>query len=187
LRREEIRLQVALINPLMHVKGYAAAETRVAAERARLLIEQVEALGEPPDDPLLLFSVLYSFWVANHVAFNGPKMRELAHHFLALASTRGSVVPLMMGHRLVGASLETTGDVAESLVHLDKSVALYDPAEHRTLTTHFGQDILVSALAYRSAALWMYGKPDAALADAERALNEARDIGQAATLLFALS
>jgi predicted ATPase len=187
LRREQIRLQVALVNPLMHVKGYAAAETRVAAERARLFIEQAETLGEPPDDPLLLFSVIYSFWVANHVAFNGPKMRELADHFLALASTRGSVVPLMMGHRLVGASLETTGDVTESLVHLDRSVALYDPAEHRTLTTHFGQDILVSALAYRSVALWMYGRPDAALADAERALNEARDIGQAATLLFALS
>jgi class 3 adenylate cyclase/predicted ATPase len=187
LRRERIRLQVALVNPLMHVKGYAAAETRVAAERARLFIEQAEALGEPPEDPLLLFSVLYSFWVANHVAFNGPKMRELADHFLALASTRDSVAPLMMGHRLVGATLEMTGNVADSLMHLDKSVALYDPAEHRTLTTHFGQDILVSALAYRSAALWMCGRPDAALADSERALNEAREIGQAATLLFALS
>jgi predicted ATPase len=77
LRREEIRLQVGLINPLMHVKGYAAPETKEAAERARLLIEQVEALGEPPEDPLLLFSVLYAFWVANHVAFNGDALREL--------------------------------------------------------------------------------------------------------------
>jgi hypothetical protein len=37
-------------------------ETKVAAERARLLIEQSETLGEPPEDPLLLFSVLYGFW-----------------------------------------------------------------------------------------------------------------------------
>ena len=43
LRREQIKLQVALINPLMHVKGYAAPETKAAAERARLLIEQAEA------------------------------------------------------------------------------------------------------------------------------------------------
>ena len=71
LRREQIKLQVALITPLMHVKGYAAPETKAAAERARLLIEQAEALGEPPEDPLLLFSVLYGFWVANSVAFNG--------------------------------------------------------------------------------------------------------------------
>jgi hypothetical protein len=48
LRREQIKLQVALITPLEHVKGYAAAETKTAIERARLLIEQAEALGEPP-------------------------------------------------------------------------------------------------------------------------------------------
>ena len=71
LRREQIELQVALITPLIHVKGYAAAETKAAAEQARLLIEQAEALGEPPEDPLLLFSVLYGFWAANYVAFNG--------------------------------------------------------------------------------------------------------------------
>ena len=66
LRQEEIKLQVALITPLLHVSGYAAPETRAAVERARLLIEQAEALGEPPEDPLLLFSVLYGLWVANH-------------------------------------------------------------------------------------------------------------------------
>ena len=67
LRREQIKLQVALITPLMHVKGYAAPETKAAAERARLLIEQAEALGEPPEDPLLLFSVLYAFWGTNTI------------------------------------------------------------------------------------------------------------------------
>ena len=71
LRREEIKLQVALITPLLHIKGYAAPETKAAVERARLLIEQAEALGEPPEDPLLLFSVLYGFWTTNYVAFNG--------------------------------------------------------------------------------------------------------------------
>ena len=74
LRREQIKLQVDLITPLIHVKGYAAPETKAATERARLLIEQAEALGEPPEDSLLLFSVLYSFWVANVVAFNGDMM-----------------------------------------------------------------------------------------------------------------
>ena len=29
-----------------------------AAERARLLVEQAEARGEPPDDPLILFVAL---------------------------------------------------------------------------------------------------------------------------------
>ena len=112
LRREQIKLQVALITPLMHVKGYAAPETKAAAERARLLIEQAEALGEPPEDPLLLFSVLYGFWVANYVAFNGDVMRELAAQFLALAEKQGATAPLMVGHRLMGMSLLHTGDIA---------------------------------------------------------------------------
>jgi hypothetical protein len=54
-------------------------------EQARLMIEQAEALGEPREDPLLLFSVLYSFWIANFIAFNGDIVRELAMQFLALA------------------------------------------------------------------------------------------------------
>jgi hypothetical protein len=71
LRREQIKLQAALITPLIHIKGFAATETKAAAKQARLLIEQAEALGEPPEDPLLLFSVLYAFWVANFIEPSG--------------------------------------------------------------------------------------------------------------------
>ena len=73
LRREQIKLQVALVSTLFHVKGAAALETKSATEKARLLIEQAEALGEPPEDPLLLFSVLYSFWLANYVGIQGRR------------------------------------------------------------------------------------------------------------------
>jgi hypothetical protein len=38
-------------------KGYAAPEPKAAVERARVLIEQAETLGEQLEDPLLLFSV----------------------------------------------------------------------------------------------------------------------------------
>ena len=48
LRREQIKLQVALINPLLHVKGYAAPKTKAAVERARLLIEQVKHSASLP-------------------------------------------------------------------------------------------------------------------------------------------
>ena len=91
-------------------KGTPAPETKAAAERARLLIEQAEALGEPPEDPLLLFSVLYGVWVANFVAFNGDAVRGLAAQFLALAEKQRATVPLMIGHRLMGMSLLYTGE-----------------------------------------------------------------------------
>jgi class 3 adenylate cyclase/predicted ATPase len=186
LRREEIKLQVALITPLNHVKGHAAPETKAAAERARLLIEQAEALGEPLDDPLLLFSVLYSFWIANYVAFNGDVTRELAAQFLALAENHGGTAPLMIGNRLMGMSLLHTGEIARGRAHLNRALALYDPAEHRPLTARFAVDAAVSILSFRSSSLWLLGYPEAALADTEHALEAAREINEAATLILAL-
>ena len=165
LRREQIKLQVAIITPLIHVKGYAAPETKAAAERARQLIEQAEALGEPPEDRLLLFTVLWGVWVANVVAFDGDNMRELAAQFLTLAEKQGATVPLMIGHRIMGISLMCTGDIPESRAHCDQSLALYDPAEHCPLATRFGQDNRVTALSYRSIASWLCGYPEAALAE----------------------
>jgi predicted ATPase len=185
LRREQIQLQVAIITPLMHVKGYAAPETKAAAEQARLLIEEAEALGEPPEDPLLLFSVLYGFWTASFVSFNGDAVRELADQFLTLAKKRRATVPLMIGHRMMGSLLHR-GDLGEGRAHLDRAIELYNPHEHRSLADRFGQDVRVAALSYRSWALWMLGYPDAALADASRAIEEAREIGQAASLMYAL-
>ena len=114
LRRQRIALQVALIPPLGQVKGFAAPETKAAVEQARLMLEQAEALGEPPEDPLLLLSVLYGFWVASFVAFNGDVARELAVQFLALAEKQPTPLPPMIGHRLMGTSLLFSGDLADS-------------------------------------------------------------------------
>jgi predicted ATPase len=186
LRREQIKLQVALITPLVHVKGYAAPETRAAEERARLLIEQAEALGEPPEDPLLLFSVLYGFWVANLVAFDGDAVSELATQFLTVAKKQGATGLRMVGHRLKGMSLLCTGAIVASRVEFDQAISLYDPAKHLPLATRFGQDVRVAALTFRSWALWLLGYCEAALADTEHALKDAREIGQAATLMYRL-
>jgi predicted ATPase len=113
-------------------------------------------------------------------------MRELAVRFLTLAEKQGATGPLMIGHRLMGASLMFTGDIMEGKAHFELAIALYDPAEHRLLASRFGQDIRVVILSGRSWALWVLGHPDAAIADSERALKDARDIGQAATLMYAL-
>jgi predicted ATPase len=185
LRQEQINLQVGLTNALMHFKGYAAPETQASLDQARLLIEQAEAQGEPPEDPLLLFSVLFGYWVANYIAFNGDALRELAVQFLTLAKKQGEVVPLMIGHRLMGSSLAFTGALAEGRLHYDKAIALYDPAKHRPLAMRFGQDIAVIILSNRSLALWLLGYPEAALADTDYALKHAREIGHPVTLMSA--
>jgi predicted ATPase len=171
-RREQIELQVALIAPLISVKGLP--ETKAATEQARLLIEQADALGEPHEDPLLLFSVLYGAWIERTVAsFNADLVHSLGSEFLALAERQGTTAALTIGHRLMGTSLLYTGQISEGRAHLDRAIALYDPHKHRLLTTRFGHDIRAAALCFRSWTQWLLGYPDAALADADLARGRA--------------
>jgi predicted ATPase len=186
VRRQEIKLQAALVTVLLHVKGYTASETKAAAERARELIEQAEALGEPPDDPLVLFSVLYGLWGASLVASNFDATQKLATQFLSLAEEQGATAPLMIGHRLMGVSLMTAGDIVQGRRQLDEAIALYQPAAHRPLAMRFGIEPGVVSLSFRGRALWLLGYPEAAFADINHALKDAREIGHAVTLMIVL-
>jgi predicted ATPase len=123
----------------------------------------------------------------NLVAFNGDVMRELAVQFLALAKAQSATGPLVIGHRQMGLSLLHTGDVTEGRRYLDHAIALYDTREHQPLATQFGQDIGAASHSWRSIASWLLGYPDAALADAERALKIARETRHLATLIYVLN
>ena len=169
------------------MKGYAATETKAAVERARLLTEQAESVGEPPEDSLLLFSVLYGFWVANLVTFNSDVCCDLAMQFLALAKKQDAKVPFLIGHRLVGTSLLLTGEIAASLPHFDKAISLYDPVEHRPLAARFGQDPKVSIVCFRALARWVLGYPEMALADVVNVVKYAREISHVPSLIFSLT
>jgi predicted ATPase len=179
LRREQIKFQVALTNSLYPVKGFGA-ETRAAVERANLLIEQAIALGEPPEDPLLLFLVLYGFWMANLFAANSDLCLELAERTLTLAEKK-------QWHRMMATTMSLIGALAQSRKHCGQDLALYDPVEHRSLAMRFGIDFRVSILLIRSAVLRALGYPATGQADAEEALSSARATGHASTLLWALS
>ena len=186
LRREEIKLQVALVNALMHGKGYSAPETKAAVEQARAFIDRAEAFGDTPEDPLVLFSVLYGFWAVNLLASNMDASFDLASQFLALATTQSSA-PRMIAHRMMGHSLLHAGRFSEAETHYAKGIALYVPTAHRPLAIRFGQETKVAILSFRSWAHWFLGYPDAALACSDEAESYAREIGHTASLMFALA
>src|SRR6516162_4239546 len=89
-------------------------------------------------------------------------------------------------HLAFGNALTLMGDFVAGKEHFDRALAIYDPAEHRPLTTRSGRDVGVTLLSVRSGCLWQLGYPAASRNEGERAVNEAREIGQAATLMFAL-
>ena len=83
-------------------------------------------------------------------------------------------------------ALALTGDFVDGKEHYDRALAIYDPAEHRPLTTRSGRDVGVALLSFRSGCLWLLGYPAASRNDAERAVKNAREIGHATTLMYAL-
>ena len=92
----------------------------------------------------------------------------------------------MIGHRIVGSSLTVEGSFTQARTHYEHALALYDPVEHRLLAGRFGQDASVSILVMTSLNQWLLGYPAAALGDVDQSLRNARQIGQAASLMFAL-
>ena len=85
-----------------------------------------------------------------------------------------------------GNALTLMGDHVGGKERYDRALAIYDPAEHRPLTTRSGRDVGVTLLSVRSGCLWQLGYPAASRNEGERAVNEAREIGHAATLMYAL-
>ena len=154
--------------------------------QARLLIEQAEALGETPEDPLLLFSALYGFWAVNALAFNGDMLRELAAEFMVLAEKQGATVPLLIAHRVMGISLLYAGDFAKAGSTSNRRLR-YTIPRASSAGDAIRPRCCVAGLIYRSFALWSLGHPKAAKVDIDNAIDNAREIGQAATLMTALS
>ena len=175
-------------NALMHIKGLCRAGNQSALRsRHALLIEQAEALGEPPEDPLLLFSVLYGFWVANYVAFNGDVCRELAAQFLALAEKQRATGPAYdraspYGHFLVIDGRHCRRPSASTIRRSRFTILPSIVRWRRDLAKTSG---------WQSCPIgrWPCGclaipRPRSQTSNA--ALKDAREIGQAATLMFAL-
>jgi predicted ATPase len=133
------------------------------------------------------YLVLYGFAAGYFVGFNGDVLRKLAEELITRAEKQGATAPMMVGHRMMGHALLLTGEIAAARVHYSQGLALYDPVKHRPFATRFGQDISVANTGFRSLARWLLGYPEKALADADRALEDAQQIGQAATLMFALN
>jgi predicted ATPase len=84
-------------------------------------------------------------------------------------------------------ALSLMGDLVDGKEHYDRALAIYDPVEHRPVTTRSGRDVGVTLLSFRSGCLFNLGYPAASLNDAERAVKKAREIGHPTTLMYALS
>ena len=70
--------------------------------------------------------------------------------------------------------------------HYDRALAIYESAEDGLLMTRSGRDVGVTLLSFRSLCVQQLGYTAVSLSDAELAVKNARETGQATTLMYAL-
>src|SRR4029453_6924817 len=148
--------------------------------RALALCRQV---GETPQLFWVLFG-LYRFYLLR------PELqtaRELAEQLLRLAQNMLDPALLPHPHRALGLTLFHLGELTTALVHLQQSIALYDPQTHRPDQSPLsGQDPKVTGLSYAAWALWLLGYPDQARKSSQEALALAEGLSHPLSLTFAL-
>jgi predicted ATPase len=114
-------------------------------------------------------------------------VRELGEQFLTLAQSVQDPVLLLEAHRALGNTAFWLGEVASAQAHLEQSIALYDPQQHRALAFLYGDDPGVNCLSYAACALWSLGYPEQALKRSQEALTLAQELSHPFSLAFALS
>jgi class 3 adenylate cyclase/tetratricopeptide (TPR) repeat protein len=174
---EEVKLQIALLIPLIATKGYTAPEVEKACNRA---LEQCQQLGDVPQ----LFTVLGGL---NSIYYNRGDFEisfELAKRMLRLAESRRDPVLRVWGHYALGFTLASQGLWKPARRHLEHSIAFYDARKGGTYG--FVQDPGPSALALLSHVVHTLGYPDQALKKMQQAMALARNLSHPFTIAWVL-
>ena len=178
--QQELRLQLALGAPLIATKGYASPEVEKSLTRARELCQQ---MGETPE----LFSVLGGLLTFYANRGEWQTAHKLGEQLFNLAQSAQDPNLLMVGHTALGTTLFRFGELVPAREHLEQSLALYDPQQHRSLASLVGHDVQVATLSYMMWTLWLLGYPDQALKRAYGALTWAQELSHPFSLGWAFN
>jgi predicted ATPase len=178
--QHELDLHVTLGPALMATRGYASPEVEHTFAHAWDLCQR---LGEPPQR----LPVLYGLWALYFVGGKHRQARDQAEQLLHVAQRQEEAAPLLVAHRALGASLYFMGEVAQAHEHFVRSVALYDPQQHRVLAFRYSHDLGVAALVNDASTLWILGYPDQALRRSHEACRLAEDLAHPLTLAYAFT
>jgi predicted ATPase len=112
---------------------------------------------------------------------------ELGEQLLRLARRGHDPALLSTAHRAFGTTSYHRGEFLQARAHLEQSLALYDPQQHRALAVHQGTDPGVVGRSWAAGVLWFLGYPDQALHRGYEALTLARAQAHPFSLALALT
>jgi class 3 adenylate cyclase/tetratricopeptide (TPR) repeat protein len=155
---QEMALQIMLAVPLTLSRGWAAPEVEAAYRRAFDLSGRV---GETPQ----LFPTLVGLLSYYVVSAQVDTACEMGERNLRFAERAGDPDLILEAEVDCASTVLYQGRFVETLRHVSRVKALYDPYKHHDFVLLYGKEPMVVAKVHEALALWCIGRPDSALAE----------------------
>ena len=176
----EIELQAAIGPAYMATVGWAAPEVERSSARLRDLSA---AKGDGPR----LFQAMWSLWTVDFLRGRlGPAL-EVASQVLAMAQAAGDPLIRTAGHHAVGYTHFYRGEYEQALHHADEGLALFDLEREKQLASMFQFSSSSAMRCFRTEALQVLGRADAAAESLRQWRALLDDLGHAPSRAYALT
>jgi class 3 adenylate cyclase/predicted ATPase len=176
--QQELDLQMSLGPAVTATKGFGAPEVEQTYARARALCAQI---GDTPQ----LFSTLWGLCSFYRSRGALPIARELGEQLFRLVQREAAQTPRLEAHDALGNTLFFLGEYAAARTHLERGIALTDPAVQRALALRHNAAPGVTCLDFAAVTLWCLGYPAEAVRRSQEALALAKVLAHPYSLAFA--
>jgi predicted ATPase/class 3 adenylate cyclase len=167
--RLELKLQVALGEPLVAVKGYGSPEAGATYARALTLCREL-------DDSLHLFPAIFGLWHFYYGQAEFYRARDLGNELLSFAERCADPSLLVAAHQALGQSLYNLGKFAAARKHLEQAQQGLKIKLNRSPHLRYGVAPEVQRMASLAQLLLCLGYPDQALQRSREAIGSAREL-----------
>jgi predicted ATPase/class 3 adenylate cyclase len=174
---QEIMLRTSLARALLAVEGYTP-EVENAYTKALSLCE---GAGDVPQ----LFPVLRGLSSYYTYRSEFEKSAEIGEKILQLAESQNDASMRVHGYLVYGYSIGFSRSIQQGLAYLQKGIESFDPARVSSRRFRLANHPAVVCHTTSALFLWMLGRPDSALKEADEAMALAKQLKHPFTLAYA--
>ncbi|MCV2350130.1 AAA family ATPase [Paucibacter sp. Y2R2-4] len=186
LQRLRLPLLMGLGHGLLALEGYGSPAARQCYRQALQACDEAGASSGPGQR----FQALWGLWLGSRSGPDERPVLDLAQELLTVAADTGDAAAAVQARYALGNNQFFLGHLQASCEALAEAAAAGErlPARQRTqLTQRFGEHGGIAARAMLGWPLALQGRVDEALVQSQLGLQQARELGHAHTLGFALA
>ncbi len=153
-QQAELKLQTALIGPLVAVKGASSPEVADCCERG-FALSRIGGISP------MVFPFMYGQFTYNVSTGKIRQAAETARKFIQIAEAAKYASGTVVGNRMLGLALLALGEYRQARQALETALANYLPERDDNVTFLFGQNVKVNSQTVLSLALYCLGEYEA--------------------------